>query len=186
MAAVALRLGTIHTDIPAREMLAALNEEAGVLDVAILDPPKDLAQDTLADLELGRELFRPGTAEVQGQAAFRAFVPFHFPRGLRMAILCDGIIEPDDQPIMGSGPARPVLFKAMECQAIMDSLQSNNGNRTRTAQQLGISLRTLQYRLRDYGNSNSRRENCIPIFSTTQVLRVNCYICVLRLALVNA
>jgi DNA-binding NtrC family response regulator len=29
--------------------------------------------------------------------------------------------------------------------------QANGNNRTRTAQQLGISLRTLQYRLKDYG-----------------------------------
>ncbi len=71
----------------------------------------------------------------------------------RMAILCDDVIEADDLPITGSGPARPVLFKEIERQAILDALEANNGNRTKTAQQLGISLRTLQYRLKDYGIS---------------------------------
>jgi DNA-binding NtrC family response regulator len=69
----------------------------------------------------------------------------------RLAILCDGPIEPDDLPITPAGPARPVLFRDIERQAILDALQANGNNRTRTAQQLGISLRTLQYRLKDYG-----------------------------------
>ena len=36
-------------------------------------------------------------------------------------------------------------------QAIETALLANHGNRTHTARQLGISVRTLQYRLRDYG-----------------------------------
>jgi len=67
-----------------------------------------------------------------------------------VAILCDGPIEPDDLPITETGPARPVLFKDIERRAIEDALQENQGNRTRTARQLGISLRTLQYRLKEY------------------------------------
>lgn len=69
----------------------------------------------------------------------------------RMAILCEDVVEPDDLPITASGPARPVLFKEIERQAIFDALEANRGNRTKTAQQLGISLRTLQYRLKEYG-----------------------------------
>jgi len=69
----------------------------------------------------------------------------------RIAILCEDIVEPDDLPITGSGPTRPVLFKEIERQAIEDALRENDGNRTRTARQLGISLRTLQYRLKQYG-----------------------------------
>jgi two-component system response regulator AtoC len=69
----------------------------------------------------------------------------------RVAILCDEAIEPDDLPVTSSGPARPVLFKDIERQAIEDALRANDGNRTRTARQLGISLRTLQYRLKEYG-----------------------------------
>lgn len=70
----------------------------------------------------------------------------------RMAILCDDLVEPDDLPIVGN-PLRPVQFKDIERQAILDALEANSGNRTKAAQQLGISLRTLQYRLRDYGLS---------------------------------
>ena len=68
----------------------------------------------------------------------------------RLAILCDGVVEPDDLPITSSGPARPVLFRDIERKAIEDALAENGGNRTRTARQLGISLRTLQYRLKEY------------------------------------
>jgi DNA-binding NtrC family response regulator len=74
----------------------------------------------------------------------------------RVAILCDEAIEPDDLPVTSSGPARPVLFKDIERQAIEDALQANDGNRTKTARQLGISLRTLQYRLKEYGISQAR------------------------------
>jgi two-component system response regulator AtoC len=68
----------------------------------------------------------------------------------RVAILCEELIEPDDLPITSSGPARPVLFKDIERRAIENALQENQGNRTKTAKQLGISLRTLQYRLKEY------------------------------------
>jgi DNA-binding NtrC family response regulator len=74
----------------------------------------------------------------------------------RVAILCDDAIEPDDLPVTSSGPARPVLFKDIERQAIEDALRVNDGNRTKTARQLGISLRTLQYRLKEYGIIQSR------------------------------
>ena len=73
----------------------------------------------------------------------------------RLAILCDDAIEPGDLPITGSGPARPVRFKDIERQAIEDALRANAGNRTKTARQLGISLRTLQYRLKEYGGAHS-------------------------------
>ena len=68
----------------------------------------------------------------------------------RVAILCDGVVEPDDLPITRTGPARPVLFKDIERKAIEDALAENRGNRTRAAKQLGISVRTLQYRLKEY------------------------------------
>ncbi|MBL8176255.1 MAG: sigma-54-dependent Fis family transcriptional regulator [Bryobacterales bacterium] len=69
----------------------------------------------------------------------------------RMAILCEREIDPDDLPLAVSGEPRPVLFKDIERQAILGALKDNSGNRTRTARQLGISLRTLQYRLKEYG-----------------------------------
>jgi two-component system response regulator HydG len=69
----------------------------------------------------------------------------------RVAILCDYVVEPDDLPITATGPARPVLFRDIERNAIEAALEANSGNRTRAAKQLGISVRTLQYRLREYG-----------------------------------
>jgi two-component system, NtrC family, response regulator AtoC len=71
----------------------------------------------------------------------------------RVAILCEGTVEPDDLPVSASGASRPVLFKEIERQAIESALRENDGNRTRAAKQLGISLRTLQYRLKEYGIS---------------------------------
>ncbi len=85
MAAVASQLETLPAGIPAGEVLSALNEEPGLLDVVVLDPPPDVTKDPLAALWLGRELFRTQSAQVGGEAVLRAFVPFHGPHGLRLA-----------------------------------------------------------------------------------------------------
>jgi transcriptional regulator with PAS, ATPase and Fis domain len=69
----------------------------------------------------------------------------------RLAILCDGAVHPEDLPFQAGLPARPVLFRDIEKKAILDALGFHEGNRTRAAKQLGISLRTLQYRLKEYG-----------------------------------
>lgn len=47
--------------------------------------------------------------------------------------------------------ARPLRWKEIERAAIEDALHANGGNRTHAARQLGISLRKLQYRLKEYG-----------------------------------
>ena len=72
----------------------------------------------------------------------------------RVAILCDAAVEPDDlaDHRAAEPPRRRVhAWKDIERQAIEDALRVNDGNRTRAAKQLGISLRTLQYRLKEYG-----------------------------------
>jgi DNA-binding NtrC family response regulator len=48
-------------------------------------------------------------------------------------------------------PAHPLSMREVERIAIEDALRANNGNRTHAARQLGISLRKLQYRLKEYG-----------------------------------
>ncbi len=68
----------------------------------------------------------------------------------RVAILCDAPVQPEDLPISGKAATRPLRFKDIERQAIEDALAMNNGNRTRAAEQLGISVRTLQYRLKEW------------------------------------
>jgi len=72
----------------------------------------------------------------------------------RLAILCDGAIRPEDLPMTAGGPTRPVRFKDIERKAIEDALRGNGGNRTQAARQRGIGLRTLQYRLKQYGISS--------------------------------
>jgi len=71
----------------------------------------------------------------------------------RLAILYDDVVEAGDLPFSASGAARPVQLHEIERQAIQAALEENQGNRTRAARQLGISLRTLQYRLKEYGLS---------------------------------
>ncbi len=48
-------------------------------------------------------------------------------------------------------PAHPLSMREVERIAIEDALRANHGNRTHAARQLGISLRKLQYRLKEYG-----------------------------------
>jgi two-component system response regulator FlrC len=74
----------------------------------------------------------------------------------RAAILCDRTVEPSDLPFEAAEASRPVTFKDIERKAIEDALRANGGNRTKAAAQLGISLRTLQYRLKEYGLAGNR------------------------------
>ena len=69
----------------------------------------------------------------------------------RLAILCDKTVTAADLPFTAKAPSRPVTMEEIEKQAILEALERNGGNRTRAAAQLGISLRTLQYRLKEYG-----------------------------------
>jgi two-component system response regulator HydG len=70
----------------------------------------------------------------------------------RLAILYDERIEPGDLPFAAAA-APPVSLQQIERRAIEEALAAHNGNRTHAARQLGISLRTLQYRLKEYGIS---------------------------------
>jgi DNA-binding NtrC family response regulator len=49
--------------------------------------------------------------------------------------------------------ARPGLLAQIERTAIVESLARNKGDRRAASEELGISLRTLQYRLKEYGVS---------------------------------
>jgi len=82
----------------------------------------------------------------------------------RAVILARGdMITPEDLPdsIRGSNPedepAAPPSFhrgkslKEMEKEMILQTLEDTDGNRTRTAEILGISRRTLQMKLKEYG-----------------------------------
>jgi len=64
-------------------------------------------------------------------------------------------LEPHDfilQSDTSSGDENiPVSLAEIEKNAILTALERNSGDRKRTAEELGISLRTLQYRLKEYG-----------------------------------
>jgi DNA-binding NtrC family response regulator len=68
----------------------------------------------------------------------------------RAAMLCEGEVTTSDLPIPSSGGAQPAGWKEIERKAIEAALEAHHGNRTHAARQLGISLRKLQYRLREY------------------------------------
>ena len=51
------------------------------------------------------------------------------------------------------------MLKTMEREAILSALKKSSGNRRKTAEELGISRRTLQYRLKEYGMLESDEEN---------------------------
>jgi DNA-binding NtrC family response regulator len=68
-----------------------------------------------------------------------------------------GAIEIDDLPMKHEPEmvklARPGLLARIEKTAILESLDRNKGDRRAASEELGISLRTLQYRLKEYGSA---------------------------------
>lgn len=64
-------------------------------------------------------------------------------------------IRPEDLPLAafagGAAPQAPGRLAEIEKQAILQALERCGGDRRRTAEALGISRRTLQYRLKEYG-----------------------------------
>jgi DNA-binding NtrC family response regulator len=55
-----------------------------------------------------------------------------------------------DAPAPSNAATPPATLEDLERQQILAALDRNDGNRTLTAAQLGISRRTLQYRLTQY------------------------------------
>jgi two-component system response regulator FlrC len=78
----------------------------------------------------------------------------------RAAILADDRVEPDHlvlletrSPASTAALSEGLNMRGIERQAIEEALRKHAGNRTHAARELGISLRTLQYRLKEYGIS---------------------------------
>jgi transcriptional regulator with PAS, ATPase and Fis domain len=71
-------------------------------------------------------------------------------------ILADEIVLPEHLPVasrlhtLKAAPSGPLNMRDLERRAIEQALKRHGGNRTHAARELGISLRTLQYRLKDY------------------------------------
>ncbi len=53
----------------------------------------------------------------------------------------------------GSAQTAGKTLRELERKAIEGALEANHGNRTHAARQLGISLRKLQYRLKEYNRA---------------------------------
>ena len=64
----------------------------------------------------------------------------------RMAPTPPEVLDQPDLPV----PAAGVTLEEVERVHILTALRRNNGNRTATAQELGISRRTLYYKLEEY------------------------------------
>jgi len=94
--------------------------------------------------ELLRSYDWPGNARELANAIERALI-----------VLQSGSIEVEDLPVKHESGiaklARSGLLAQIERTAILESLARNKGDRRAAADELGISLRTLQYRLKEYG-----------------------------------
>jgi DNA-binding NtrC family response regulator len=102
---------------------------------------------------------RPFSQEVK-----RLFIGYNWPGNVReiqnaieraLIVSQSPVIQPEDLPLQLSkdtdSASQPVTLSQIEKAAIIAALSRNHGNRQETADQLGISLRTLQYRLKEYG-----------------------------------
>jgi len=76
----------------------------------------------------------------------------------RAVILCNGRISLAELPEVFTRPAgdgspgsASAPLRDLEREAIVAALADCTGNRRQAAQRLGISLRTLQYRIKEYG-----------------------------------
>ena len=56
-------------------------------------------------------------------------------------------IGPVSSPLASAGPPRPESLRELEMRAILEGLERNKGNKARTAEELGISLKTLYNKL---------------------------------------
>ena len=69
-----------------------------------------------------------------------------------VAVIADSNAAPSSPPASGSGPIiTEGSWEEHEKAKIMEALQRSNGNITRAAQLLGMTFRTLQYRLEKFG-----------------------------------
>jgi DNA-binding NtrC family response regulator len=115
----------------------------------------------LARYFLARAARNLGKPELElDESACQALLAYSWPGNVRelenmmerVAILSESRVRAEDLPLpKGETGARPVRWKEIEKEAILEALRRHGGNRTRAAQELGISLRTLQYRLKEYG-----------------------------------
>jgi two-component system response regulator HydG len=81
----------------------------------------------------------------------------------RAVVLCEGnAVREDDLPVdvapLTQGTVRipGATMEEIERFAILSTLEATDGSTTRAAEMLGISVRTIQYRLNEYGTGKDR------------------------------
>jgi two-component system response regulator HydG len=78
----------------------------------------------------------------------------------RAVVLCeDALIDEEHLPLEEAARVRATCAKLadIEREAILSTLDSVDWSTTRAAEILGISVRTIQYRLHEYGLAGKRR-----------------------------
>lgn len=127
------------------------------------DRPADI--DALAEQFLAAAAAKFGKRDLHLSEAARLLLRSHaWPGNVRelenaierAAILSDGEILPRHLPFAAPQTLDPAAadtlnVHALERKAIEEALRRHGGNRTHAARELGISLRTLQYRLKEFG-----------------------------------
>jgi len=108
---------------------------------------------TAAALKVLRNYDWPGNVRELRNALERAVILAR--KEITVAELPD-LLQPDSK---GSGGERDGSLQSAEREAIVAALQASDGNRRLAAERLGISRRTLQYRLRDYGLLQDKKGN---------------------------
>jgi transcriptional regulator with PAS, ATPase and Fis domain len=184
-----LRLGGVRRITPQARIIAATNrrldEDAAlgkfrqdlyyrVNQVRIHIPPlRDRRADILPLADALLSAIDP-SLHISPEAA-ASLVSYNWPgnaRELRAALTTavlhsnDGILRPEHlEPKLARAGAAPDTLSSIERKMILDALKEFNGNRTRAAERVGISLRTLNRRLREYsGHSDA------PMVPTSPVL----------------
>ncbi len=102
-------------------------------------PPVPICPDAMAALH---EYSWPGNVAELEMTMFRA------------AVACDDMVGREDLALRPCGQRKSSdgkPWRSIERRAIEEALAQHRGNRTHAARALGISLRKLQYRLREYG-----------------------------------
>lgn len=110
----------------------------------------------------------PPQAEVAEPAVYAALAAHHWPGNVRelanvvehALVLCDDLplaavhlparlaaSAATAQPHVADPLARPLSLRELEMQAILEGLERNGGNKPKTAEELGISLKTLYNKL---------------------------------------
>ena len=139
------------------EFLKTLRQKYSALQVIILTGFGDLeAAKTAIHLDVVEFLTKPCTLGSLEIALDRA-------RKRRKQLLLSEmpvVVEaeaPEEHRHMAPAPAEPEVggeaFENIERRAILQALEKNNGNRAAAATELGISLRKLYYRLKQYERS---------------------------------